>query len=184
VDPGACDPEVFDPHRMVSKFISILDGIAEFTGRVTTGLVVVMVGVTVYDVVMRYVFRQGSVALQELEWHLFSAIFLLGAAYTLKHDGHVRVDVLYRSRQVSDGLRRTIDIAGIALFLLPFCALVVWASMPFVHDAWVHGEMSPDPGGLPHRWAVKAFIPLGFSLLFVQGLADLCRLITNARAGV
>ena len=168
---------------MISRFISILGGIAEYAGRLTTCLMVVLVGVTVYDVAMRYVFRQGSVALQDLEWHLFSAIFLLGAAYTLKHDGHVRVDVLYRSRRVSDDLRRAIDMAGIVLFLMPFCALVVWASIPFVYDAWAHGEISPDPGGLTHRWAVKAFIPVGFSLLFLQGLADLCRLVANPKAG-
>jgi TRAP-type mannitol/chloroaromatic compound transport system permease small subunit len=168
---------------MFSKFTAMLGGVAELTGRLTTGLVILLVGVTVYDVAMRYVFRQGSVALQELEWHLFSAIFLLGAAYTMKHDGHVRVDLLYRSGRVSDGLRRGVDIAGIALFLMSFCALVVSASIPFVYDAWVHGETSPDPGGLSHRWAVKALIPLGFSLLFIQGLADLCRLIASPRAG-
>ena len=80
-------------------------------------------------------------------------------------------------------MRRAIDMAGIVLFLMPFCALVVWASIPFVYDAWAHGEISPDPGGLTHRWAVKAFIPVGFSLLFLQGLADLCRLIANPKAG-
>ena len=170
-------------HNAVAKCVRLLDCLAELSGRLTTSFVVVLVGVTVYDVVMRYVFRQGSVALQEFEWHLFSAIFLLGAAYTLKHDGHVRVDLVYRSRLIGGRLRRYIDIVGTVFFLLPFCALVIWASAPFVYDAWLHGEVSPDPGGLSYRWAVKALIPLGFGLLFVQGLADLCRLLIKRPAG-
>lgn len=153
--------------------IRLIDGLTELSGRLSTWLVVVLVGVTAWDVAMRYVFRQGSVALQELEWHLFSAIFLLGAAYTLKQDGHVRVDVLYRSRFLSEGARRAIDVAGTLLFLLPFCALVLWASLPFVADAWTHGETSPDPGGLTHRWLAKALIPAGAALLLAQGLAGL-----------
>lgn len=164
-------------HNALAKVLTLFDRVAELGGRLTTSLVVLLVGVTAYDVLMRYAFRQGSVALQELEWHLFSAIFLLGAAYTLKHDGHVRVDLVYRSRLVSARARRCIDIAGILFLLLPFCALVIWASAPFVYDAWVHGEVSPDPGGLDYRWTAKALIPLGFTLLFVQGLAELCRLL-------
>ena len=167
---------------MGNKLTTILDRSAELTGRFTTSLVVALVAVTVYDVVMRYVFRQGSVALQELEWHLFAAIFLLGAAYTLKHDGHVRVDLFYRSQLAGKRLRRYIDIAGTVVFLLPFCALVIWASAPFVYDAWLHGEISPDPGGLSNRWVAKAIIPLGFALLFLQGLADLVRLLINRPA--
>ena len=170
-------------HKAIARLLGLLDRLAELGGRLTTFLVVALVGVTVYDVVMRYVFRQGSVALQELEWHLFAAIFLLGAAYTLQHDDHVRVDLIYSSRFIDVRLRRYIDIAGTLCFLLPFCALVIWASAPFVYDAWLHGEVSPDPGGLSYRWAVKALIPLGFALLFVQGLADLCRLLINRPDG-
>ena len=169
--------------NLLRKISNRIENLNERVGRATAVLTLFMVIMTVLDVFLRYLFRAGSVAVQELEWHLFSAIFLLGAACTLKHDGHVRVDVLYRSRRVSDDLRRAIDMAGIVLFLMPFCALVVWASIPFVYDAWAHGEISPDPGGLTHRWAVKAFIPVGFSLLFLQGLADLCRLIANPKAG-
>lgn len=162
----------------LKTIVRVIDGVSELTGRLTTWLVVVLVGVTVYDVAMRYVFRQGSVALQELEWHLFSAIFLLGAAYTLKHDGHVRVDVVYRSSRLGPRARRVIDAAGTVCFLLPFCALMVWASIPFAWDAWVHGEGSPDPGGLAHRWLVKALIPVAFVLLILQGLAELYRAAT------
>ncbi len=157
-----------------------LDALIELSGRTLAWLVVALVGVTVYDVAMRYFLRQGSVAIQELEWHLFAAIFLLAGAYTLRHDAHVRVDMLYRSRFVSARGRRLIDIAGTLLFTLPFSVLVVWAALPFVSDAFVHGEMSPDPGGLPWRWAAKALIPLGFGLICLQAAADLLRAVAGS----
>lgn len=120
---------------------------------------------------MRYLFRSGSVALQELEWHLFAIIIMLGASFTLKHDGHVRVDLLYASSRLSDQQRAYIDIFGSVFFLLPFAGLIVWTSIPFAYDAFVYSEISPDPGGLHYRWLLKASIPLGFTLLALQGLA-------------
>lgn len=159
----------------LKTLLKVIDNIVEWSGRVVAWLVVLLVFITVYDVVMRYVFQQGSVAIQELEWHLFSAIFLLGAAYTLRHDDHVRVDMIYRSAWLSERTRRWIDSLGTLLCLLPFAALIVWSTLPFVETAMVHGETSPDPGGLSHRWIAKALIPLGFGLLFVQGVADLLR---------
>jgi TRAP-type mannitol/chloroaromatic compound transport system permease small subunit len=151
---------------------SAIETLVEWVGRTVAWLVVVLVLVTVYDVVMRYVLQQGSVAIQEMEWHIFAAIFLLGGAYTLRHDGHVRVDVLYRSRKLSDTARAAIDLAGTVLFLLPFSALMVWSSLDFVSAAFTHNEMSPDPGGLDYRWLAKALIPAGFALIFLQGIAQ------------
>ena len=90
-----------------------------------------MVGLTLYDVTMRYLFRDGSVALQELEWHLFALVILFGAAYTLKHDEHVRVDLIYSSQRLSDRHRAFVDIFGNLFFLLPFAAMIVWTSIPF-----------------------------------------------------
>ena len=148
-----------------------LECLSEFSGRLVAWLVLLLVVLISYDVAMRYLFEAGSVALQELEWHLFALIFLLGAAYTFKHDGHVRVDVFYQNR-MGIRARAWVDLLGTFCFLIPFCALVIINSWPFVHDAWLFHEASPDPGGLPARWLLKAAIPLGFVLLLLQGLAD------------
>ncbi len=163
--------------------IGRLDALAETVGRMVSWLVLLLVLLIGYDVIMRYLFQQGSVALQELEWHLFALIFLLGAAYTQKHDGHVRVDILYRSRLVSGRGRALIDLVGTLLLLIPFCLLVIYSSWPFVESAWQHGESSPDPGGLPLRWLIKAAIPAGFALLLLQGVADALKSLLRLMEG-
>ncbi len=138
-------------------------------------LVVGLVLLVCYDVAMRYLFQSGSIALQELEWHLFALIFLLGAAYTLKHDEHVRVDLFYGNRRVSDRQRAWVNLLGSLLLLIPFCVLIIYTSIPFVENAWAMGEGSPDPGGLPYRFLIKAAIPAGFALLLIQGVAEVMR---------
>jgi len=155
--------------------IRIIDGISELTGRLLAYLVISMVLLIAYDVAMRYLLHAGSVALQELEWHLFAVMILLGAGYTLKHDEHVRVDLLYHSAWLNDTHRAIIDLLGALFLLLPFCALIIWSSWDFVARAYLSGEVSPDPGGLPWRWVLKAMIPLGFSLLALQGVGEVLR---------
>lgn len=154
---------------------SLIDAANERIGRAVAWLVLLLVLVIVYDVAMRYLFQIGSVALQELEWHFFSIIFLFGAAYTFRHDGHVRVDMVYRSRFLSDKHRVWIDLLGTLVFLIPFCALIIYSSWPFVFSAYVIAEGSPDPGGLPFRFLLKSAIPLAFLLLLLQGLANAVR---------
>lgn len=150
---------------------AFIDRTNEWIGRFTAWLVVALVLLVCYDVAMRYLFQAGSVALQELEWHLFALIFLLGAAYTLKHDDHVRVDVLYQARWMTPRRRAAVDLFGSLCLLLPFCVLMVISAIPFVAQSYGWGEGSPDPGGLPYRWLLKAMIPFGFALLALQGLA-------------
>ena len=167
---------------MKSLLDILLSGIDRFNaaiGRLSAWLVVGLVGLTLYDVAMRYLFRSGSIGAQELEWHLFGIIILLGAALTLQRDEHVRVDVFYASPRLSDRHRAIIDIAGNLLFLLPFAVLIIWSSLPFVHDAFVRSEVSPDPGGLSHRWLIKAAIPLGFGMLAAQALANTIRTVRS-----
>lgn len=142
-------------------------------GRLCGWLTLLMVLVTVYDVVLRFGFSAGSVAVQELEWHLFGAVILLGAAYTLRKDEHVRVDLLY-GRLGTRG-KAAIDLLGTLLFLLPFCAAVFYVSLPFVERAYELGEHSENPGGLPYRYAVKALIPAGFLLLTLEGVRQIFR---------
>ena len=158
-----------------------IEALSEWTGRLVAWLVPALVLLITYDVAMRYLFHGGSIALQELEWHLFALLFLLGAAYTLKHDEHVRVDVLHNSAWMTRKRKAWVDLLGGLVFLIPFCVLVISASWPFVSHAWLYGEGSPDPGGLPHRYLLKAAIPIGFGLLLLQGVASILRAIQTIR---
>ena len=160
---------------MIKNIINSIDILNETIGRAASWLVLAMVLLICYDVTMRYSFHQGSVALQELEWHLFALIFLLGSAYTLKHNNHVRVDILYQSQYLSNKHRAMINILGILLFLIPFCVLILITTWPFVENAYYYLEGSPDPGGLPYRYLLKGSILVAFTLLILQGVAELLR---------
>lgn len=155
------------------KFVRFADRLNEHLGRAVAWLTAVLVLTVCYDVFSRYLLRQSSVAVQELEWHLFAVIFLLSAAYALKHDRHVRVDVFYVKMSSINQAR--VNFWGTLLFLLPFCAIVAVASYQFVFNSFRVGEKSPDPGGLPARYLLKAVIPLSFIFLIIQGAALLIR---------
>lgn len=159
----------------MKPIISFIDCLTEWVGKTTSWLVLAMVLLICYDVAMRYLFQQGSVALQELEWHLFALIFLLGSAYTLKHDEHVRVDILYQSRFVSDKQRALINILGTLFFLFPFCILILITGWPFAENAFYYNEGSPDPGGLPYRYLLKGSLLVAFGLLLLQGFSGLLK---------
>lgn len=132
-----------------------------------------MIAVVFYDVMMRYIFNTGSLAMQELEWHLFAALFLLGTAYTLKEDAHVRVDIFYDRMDSKE--KALINILGILFFLIPFCTIIAFGSIDFVSYSFALGEKSPDPGGLPFRYILKAIIPFSYILLLIQGFGEICR---------
>ncbi len=155
---------------LLKKYISIVDNLNEKVGQFVAWLTTVLVLVVFYDVILRYVFSKGSIAMQEFEWHLFAMIFLLGAAYTLKTDGHVRVDIIYV--KFSEKTKAWINFIGSFLFLIPFALIVIYATKDFIFNSWMVREVSPDPGGLPARYAIKAIIPLGFCLLILQGVAE------------
>ena len=149
--------------------MKFLDALSEKVGIFTSWLTSVLVLLVCYDVFTRYVLDKSWVAVQELEWHIFAVIFLLGAAYTLRHDKHVRVDLVYQTQSLKT--KAWINLLGTVLLLLPFCAVVIWKSLSFVESSWEVGEQSPDYGGLPARYILKAFIPLSFFLLALQGIA-------------
>ena len=165
--------------KLIKKCTASLEFISECSGRVIAWLVLIMVVLVSYDVAMRYLFRSGSITLQELEWHIFSMIFLLGSAYTFKHDDHVRLDLFYQGKYMNDLKRAWVNITGGVFFLIPFCLLIIVSSWPFVSQSFIHMEGSPDPGGLPWRWLLKATIPLGFMLLMLQGVADIFKNIVR-----
>lgn len=148
-------------------------------GQSIAWAVVVMTAIIIYDVSMRFLFQMGSVMLQELEWHLFGLVFLLGGAYTLQQGGHVRVEVIYQ--HLSRRKQIMVDIIGNLIFLAPFCIVIIWSSWPFVANSFSYAETSPDPGGLPFRWLLKAAIPAGFLLLLLQAVADSLRQLLQIR---
>lgn len=158
----------------MQRWIRIAHGIdrfSEYTGRLVYWLTLAMVLIGSYNAIARYTERYTGLGLSsntwiELQWYLFSLVFLLGTAYGLKHDVHVRVDVLYE--RLSRRGRAWINLLGTALFLLPFSVLMLATSWPMVRNSWAVWEQSPDPGGLP-RYPIKTVIPIAFVLLIVQG---------------
>jgi TRAP-type mannitol/chloroaromatic compound transport system permease small subunit len=156
--------------QMLEKFVNFVDSLSDKIGHFVGWMTTLMVLIVFYDTVMRYAFNKGNVALQELEWHLFAIVFLLGAAYTLKDQGHVRVDILYVS--LSKKTKAWIDFLGVFVFLIPFSVMVILSTKGFIMNSWAIREISPDPGGLPARYILKTMIPIGFSLLIVQGLSE------------
>jgi TRAP-type mannitol/chloroaromatic compound transport system permease small subunit len=146
-----------------------IDNLNEWVGRgvawVTAGLVMVVF----VDVLMRYIFNTSFVFTQELEWHLFGFIFLIGAGYTLLHDGHVRVDIIYQRLGLKG--RAWINFFGVLFFLIPGCLMVLTTSWKFTMTSFLMLEGSPDPGGIPFRFIIKGCIPAGFTLLLLQGIS-------------
>ena len=153
--------------------IKSIDSVNEFIGKAVSYLSFLLVIIVTTDVVMRYGFNISFVSVEEMEWHLYALIFLLGAGYTLRHNAHVRVDVIYQ--RLSKRARALINIIGVLLFLFPGCYLVIKTSIPFVHSSWIMHEASADPGGLPARYILKAMIPIAFALLALQGISMLLK---------
>lgn len=151
----------------------VIEGLSEWTGRAVSWLTTLLVILFCYDVLMRYFFQSTSIAMVELEWHLFGLIFILGAAFAFKHDKHVRVDVFYA--RFSPKRKAWVNLIGTLVFLLPFCLVILNTSASFFMNAYQIRESSPDPGGLPARYLIKGSIFVGFALLFLQGLAEIIR---------
>lgn len=155
--------------KWLQRLSAAIDRLNALVGRGTAWVSLGLVAVVFLDVVMRYAFNKSTVFNQELEWHLFAFIFLIGAGYTLLHDGHVRVDIIYQ--RLSAKSRAWVNLLGVILALIPGCMLIILTSLHFVLRAWQLGEGSPDPGGIPYRFIVKSLIPIGFGLLLLQGVS-------------
>jgi TRAP-type mannitol/chloroaromatic compound transport system permease small subunit len=153
---------------MLLKLERGFDKFADIIGYITAFVMVLMILNVTYDVVMRYFFHTGSIAMQEMEWHLFSVIILLGISYTLKEDGHVRVDLIYD--RLTNKKKAKINMVGVVLFIIPVALLIAVESIPFVIESFTSHEQSGDPGGLPFRWIVKSLIPLSFFLLIITSI--------------
>ncbi|HUP35010.1 MAG TPA: TRAP transporter small permease subunit [Candidatus Limnocylindria bacterium] len=151
----------------------VVDAVNDRVGRSVRLLTLLLVLVTTTDVVMRYLFRTSFVFVQEAEWHIFAVLFLLAAGYAHLKKDHVRVDIIY-ARQ-SDRTKAVTNLIGGLLFLFPTCFLLIYSSIPFVVASVRVLEGSPDPGGLPGRFVLKAVIPVGFLLLALQGVSELIK---------
>lgn len=153
----------------MGKFCSFIEKISEWAGKQTAWLTTALVLLICWDVSQRYVFKTSTAAMLEMEWYLFSIIFLMGAGYTLKHDKHVRVDVFYA--KMSPRQQAWIDFTGTILFLIPFCLVVIYGACKYTLVSFNYNEASPDAGGLPARYLIKAVIPIGFLFLLLQSFA-------------
>ena len=162
---------------MLLRFSQLIDRLNQRIGYLMALLVPLMILLGVWNVLGRYIGQfvgqnLSSNALIEGQWYVFDLIFLLGAAYTLRHDNHVRVDVFYSNWPPKR--KALVNFLGTLLFLLPFCLMVIWASWGNVLHAWLDWEVSPDPGGLP-RYPIKSLVIVCFVLLILQGIADAIR---------
>lgn len=159
--------------------ISTINKINGYLGRLSSVAISILVLLICADVLMRYAFNKSYPAIAELEWHIFSLIILFGMGFTLAHDKHVRVDVFYH--RFSERTRNIIDLLGIIVLLLPFCLIMIKASMPYAAHSLALNERSADPGGLPLRWLIKYCIPLGFFFLILQAFARILQIIEALR---
>lgn len=141
-----------------------------FVGALSASVLGLLVLLIVFDASRRYLFHEGSVALQELEWHLFDVVIMLGIAYAMHRGAHVRVDIFYD--RFPDRVKHIVNLATMLLFVLPVSALIIYVSYDFVLMSFSQMEASSDPGGLPYRYLVKALIPLAFVLLVLQALRE------------
>ena len=140
-----------------------------WVGHVVAWATAIVVAVVFVDVIMRYAFNISFVFTQELEWHLFAFIFLMGAGYTLLKDGHVRVDIIYQRLGFKG--KAWLNLLGVIVFLIPGCLMVISTSFKFAYNSFLMMDGSPDPGGIPFRFILKGCIATGFFLLLLQGLS-------------
>jgi len=156
------------------KVSSLIDDLNERVGRAMIWLVLIVVVISAGNAVFRFAFNMSSNALLEIQWYLFSAIFLLSAGYVLKKNEHIRIDVVFG--RYTERTQNWIDVFGFLAFLLPMGILIGYLSWAVFTLAWNSGEMSSNPGGLI-RWPVRLMMPVGFLLLVLQGLSELIKRI-------
>lgn len=168
------------PSGPLGRTAACLDWAIDRLGAWTAWLALALVLLVATDVILRYLFSIGPVSLQELEWHLISPIALIGMVYAMRHEAHVRVDVFYE--RFSRRVQLAVDLAS-ALATVAISVVIIAMSLNFVVQAYQIGEGSPDPGGLPYRFLLKAFIPVGFGLLLVQAVAQALRKALELASG-
>ncbi len=162
-------------------FSRTVDRLVGLIGEAFSWLWLVLLAVIISNVILRYVFSQGMIELEELQWYLYAAAWLVGLSYTFIYDGHVRVDVIHD--RLSLRARMWLEFLGLSLLFLPFVAFVIYYSIPFVELSWRTGETSTSANGLPARWLIKGCLLFSFLLLLLVGLARLLRVLATLRYG-
>ncbi|MBH1987724.1 MAG: TRAP transporter small permease subunit [Burkholderiales bacterium] len=165
----------------MQTYIRWMDAVSLWAGRLAAVALVAACLISAGNAALRYAFSIGSNAWLEVQWYLFGIAVFAGAPWLLKLNEHVRVDVLYGGR--SPRTQAWIDALGLALVLLPLCAIAAWLSWPFAVTAYQQHELSPSAGGLL-RWPIKLAIPVGFALLGLQALAELFRRVAFLRGDI
>ncbi|MCS5635356.1 MAG: TRAP transporter small permease subunit [Myxococcota bacterium] len=150
-----------------------IDSLLRRGGEWISWIWLILLAVIIVNVILRYVFGSGRIELEEAQWHLYAVGFLAAIAYGVRTDSHVRVDVVHE--RLSPRMQAWIELYGILLLGLPFCALIVYFGIPFVSESFATGEVSPSPGGLPGRFLIKAALPLGLGLVALAFFARLLR---------
>lgn len=161
---------------------AIADAIERFidwSGRVVSWLTLFMVVVTFVVVLLRYLFDSGWIAVQESIGAMHAAVFLIGAAYTLRHEGHVRVDIFYS--RFSERARAWVDLCGALFMLMPFMGFIAWISWQYVVESWLVLEGSREAGGLPGVFLLKSMILMMAALLLLQAVAQITRALQKIR---
>jgi TRAP-type mannitol/chloroaromatic compound transport system permease small subunit len=173
---------------MIQTYKKSVNRLMDGLGAIAASMLIFLVLIMAYNVVARYAFSDSSLGLEELSWHLYASIFLLGIPYALKHGAHVRVDLLFE--RFSPKTKSLVDLVGSVIFLVPTCLIIIWAGWNFTAAAYQLGvqpdsigsffeqlvstgigEKSQDPGGLLNRWIIKAVIPLSFFFLLLAATA-------------
>lgn len=154
------------------KISNTIDGLNRFVGKYVIWLILASTAVSAINALVRKAFNFSSNAYLEVQWYLFAATFMLCSAFTLLNGEHVKIDVFYS--RLTKRTQTLVDIFGFTCFLLPFCSAIIWFSVPFFLKGLNSGEMSSNAGGLI-RWPVYAMMPLGFSLLWLQGMSELIK---------
>lgn len=157
-------------------FSNAVDSVIVRAGDAASWLWPLLVAVVVLQVVLRYGFGRGSIMFEEIQWHIYAIGFMIGLSYCADVDRHVRVDVL--AERWSPRTRAWIELVGLAAFMLPFVLVIFVEGIPYAKAAWDFGEVSAAPGGLPYRWALKAFISIAAALLALSAISRLSRCVT------
>ncbi len=163
---------------MIKTLITGVEHLVGWIGRAAGYLNLVLIVLVVVDVALRWSFSLTAAWVIELEWHLFSLIFLLGIPYALQQDRHVRVDLFYEKFSRRD--KRTVNLVGGLIFLLPWACVLLYYSSRYALDAWTGGEGSPNPNGIPWFFPIKAVVPLAAALLILQGIAECYHAVTGS----
>jgi TRAP-type mannitol/chloroaromatic compound transport system permease small subunit len=166
-------------NRGTNRFSAVLDRIIMSIGHVVMWTNVILIFVIILQVVLRYGFGRGMVALEELQWHLYAIGIMIGASYAQVLDSHIRVDIVHA--RLSEKWKLRWDLFGTLVLLLPFIFVILDQSVTFTAESFSHAERSDAPLGLPFRWAIKAVIPISFGLLAVATLSRAARIITRLK---